>query len=219
MNYTISNETLDPNYKTAAPFHGDIMFIETIYEILASSKFFLETGTAYGDTLKFVIDNFKNLKAVSCEPDDFRHERTRNFIPEAEIVKTTSPDIFEYVEKKYPETFTEKSVFWLDAHGEYNGKIFWPLRAELNFILKNYQEFFILIDDFKNPLNSNYKFDTVDGIQCGLDYIRDILMQKNVNIYFPNYTEKTSKECSELVGWVLITNQAVNDERLTRYSL
>ena len=219
MNYTISNVTLDANYKTAAPFHGDIMFIEIIYKILASSKFFIETGTAHGDTLKFVIDNFSNLKSISCEPDDIRFDNTSRFIPAAEIVKTTSPDIFEYVERKYPESFGEKSVFWLDAHGEYNGKIFWPLRAELNFILKNYQEFFILIDDFKNPFNPNYSFDTVNGIQCGIEYIRDILIQKNLNVYFPNYTEKTSKECSCLVGWVLITNQEINDNRLTRFEL
>jgi hypothetical protein len=217
MRYSISKTTLDPNYKTAAPFHGDIIFIDTIYDILSSSKYFFETGTAHGDTLKFVCDNFKNLKAVSCEPDDQRYERTSSFIPDAEIVKTTSPQIFDYIAEKYPGSHKEKTVFWLDAHGEFNGRIFWPLRDEINHIKSNFDDYYILIDDFKNPFDPNFCFDTVNGVHCGLDYIRDLL--DGHNLYFPSYTEKTSVECSNLVGWVLITKNELHLPNTTRIVL
>ena len=66
MNYTISKETKDPNYKGGSPFHGDKIFIDIILGVLKESEYFIETGTAYGDTLKFIVDNFKNTKAISC---------------------------------------------------------------------------------------------------------------------------------------------------------
>jgi hypothetical protein len=214
MNYTISKETLDPNYKSAAPFHGDLIFIDTIYDLLSTSEYFIETGTAHGDTLKFVIDNFKNLKAISCESDDGRFERTSRFIPEAEIIKTTSPQIFNYVSEKYPDSFNKKSVFWLDAHGEYNGQIFWPLRDEINFIRSNYKNYNILIDDFKNPFNSKFCFDIVNGTHCDINYIKDLV--KGLKVYYPNYNEKTSTQCDNLVGWVLITNDEIFSKNLIR---
>lgn len=212
MSYIISKETKDPNYKCGSPFHGDRIFIDIMLETLQKSEYFIETGTAYGDTLKFIVDNFKNIKPISCEPDDYRHQVVTNFIPEAEIVKITSPEIFEYVKEKYADSFNKKTIFWLDAHGEYNGKIFWPLREEVEFIKNNYTDYYILIDDFKNPYNNSFKYDMVGEITCGLEYIQDIIT--DLNVYYPTYNEITTDSWHDLIGWVLITKDKFEDDRL-----
>jgi len=212
MDYIISKETKDPNYKCGSPFHGDKIFIDIMLDTLKKSEYFIETGTAYGDTLKFIVDNFKNTKAISCEPDNYRHGVVTSFIPEAEIVKITSPEIFEYIKEKYPDAHDKKTIFWLDAHGDYNGTIFWPLREEIEFIKNNYNDYYILIDDFKNPYNDNFKYDMVGHITCGLEYIKDLV--SGVNVYYPVYNELTTESWHDLIGWVLITKDTFDDNRL-----
>jgi hypothetical protein len=215
MKYKISKETMDPNYKCGAPFHGDKIFIDIISEKLEESKYFIETGTAYGDTLKFIVDNFKKIKAISCEPDENRYSIVTKFLQkDCDIIKTTSPDIFNYISEKYPDSFNQKTVFWLDAHGEYNGEIFWPLREEIEFIKSNYKDYYILIDDFKNPFNNNFCFDMVGNIECGMEYIKDLVLDDNV--YYPNYNEITSDAWNSLIGWVLITKDHIEHDKLIK---
>jgi hypothetical protein len=212
MSYIISKQSIDPNYKSGGPFHGDKIFIDIMLDFFLKSEYFIETGTAYGDTLKFMMDNFKNMKSISCEPDNYRHGVVTKFIPEAEIIKITSPQIFEYIKEKYPDSLAKKTIFWLDAHGDYNGEVFWPLREEIEFIKNNYSDYHILIDDFKNPYNGGFKHDVVGNIECGLEYIKDLV--KDDNVYYPIYSELTSEAWHDLIGWVLITKDTLNDNRL-----
>jgi len=212
MDYIISKETKDPNYKCGSPFHGDKIFIDIMLDTLKNSEYFVETGTAYGDTLKFIADNFKNMKAISCEPDNYRHGVVTEYIPDAEIVKITSPQIFEYVKEKYPDSLDKKTIFWLDAHGDYNGTVFWPLREEVEFIKNNYKDYYILIDDFKNPYNDNFKYDMVGNIPCGIEYISDLV--SDLNVYYPTYNELTTESWHDLIGWVLITKDTFEDSRI-----
>jgi hypothetical protein len=212
MDYIISKETKDPNYKCGSPFHGDKIFIDIMLNTLNNSEYFVETGTAYGDTLKFIVDNFKNIKAISCEPDDYRHELVTKYIPDAEIVKITSPQIFDYIKEKYPESLDKKTVFWLDAHGDYNGTVFWPLREEVEFIKNNYKDYYILIDDFKNPYNDKFNYDMVGNIPCGIEYISDLV--SDLNVYYPTYNELTTESWHDLIGWVLITKDVFDDSRI-----
>jgi hypothetical protein len=216
MKYKFSKETKDPNYRCGAPFHGDRILIDIISSRLEESKFFIETGTAYGDTLKFVVDNFSNLTPISCEPDDTRFNVVNSFIVErCDIVKITSPEIFTFISNKYPDCFNQKTLFWLDAHGEYNGKVFWPLREEIEFIKKNFKDYYILIDDFKNPYNTNFNYDLVGGIECSIDYIDDLI--KDDHVYFPNYDEITSDAWHSLIGWVIITRENINNDKLIQH--
>ena len=212
MDYIISKETKDPNYKCGSPFHGDKIFIDIILNTLNNAEYFVETGTAYGDTLKFIVDNFKNIKAISCEPDNYRHGLVTEYISDAEIVKITSPQIFDYIKEKYPESLDKKNVFWLDAHGDYNGTVFWPLREEIEFIKNNYKDYYILIDDFKNPYNDKFKYDMVDNIPCGIEYISDLV--SDLNVYYPTYNELTTESWHDLIGWVLITKDIFDDSRI-----
>jgi hypothetical protein len=85
--------------------------------------------------------------------------------------------------------------------------------------MKNFEDYYILIDDFKNPFNSKFGYDTVGGVICGIDYIKDILQNKNVNVYLPNYEELTSEACWCLVGWALITKEEINSPYVVKYNL
>lgn len=216
MNYIISKETKDPNYKCGAPFHGDRIFIDIIYDLLKNSEYFIETGTAYGDTLKFIVDNFPQIKSISCEPDEYRYKIVTEFIKNGcDILKVTSPEIFEIIKQKYSDSFEKQTLFWLDAHGEYNGKTFWPLREEITFIKNNFKNYYILIDDFKNPYNEKFSYDVVGGISCGLDYIKDLL--ENDKIYFPNYSELQNDSWHSLTGWVLITKNEFTNSKIIEH--
>jgi hypothetical protein len=67
---------------------------------------------------------------------------------------------------------------------------------------------------FKNPFNSKFCFDIINGTHCDINYIKDLV--KGLKVYYPNYNEKTSTQCDNLVGWVLITNDEIFSKNLIR---
>ena len=60
--------------------------------------------------------------------------------------------------------------------------------------------------------NGNFKYDMVGNIPCSLEYIKDLV--SDVNVYYPTYNEHTSEAWHDLIGWVLITKETFNDDRL-----
>ena len=42
MDYIISKETKDPNYKCGSPFHGDKIFISIMLDVLKKSEYFMK---------------------------------------------------------------------------------------------------------------------------------------------------------------------------------
>jgi hypothetical protein len=214
--------TNDPNFKHAAPFHGDKVLIDLMFDLTNDFQVvnFIETGCAYGDSLIFMAAN-TNLNCLSCEPDETRYMKTSQAIPlevSAGLVKEKSPDFLYNLNRDR----TEPSIFWLDAHGEFNGTIFWPIIEEIKFIQENFDNYFIFIDDFKNPYQGFFKYDMVGQEECGLSKIESLLDSDKV--YFPIYDECTSDEPfyykdNNRVGWCLITNKDLdlNTDYFKRY--
>ena len=52
----------------------------------------------------------------------------------------------------------------------------------------------------------------VGDIPCGLEYIKDLV--HDLNVYYPTYNEITTESWHDLIGWVLITNNEFNDDRI-----
>jgi len=189
-------------------FHGDDFLIQFTNEFLKDCKYFVETGSAEATTLSFVNKNHPHLLLISCEPDKIVYAHAKKQIDgmtNIDLRNELSPDFIYKLTAEKPDLVNEKVFFWLDAHG-YGFK--WPLLDEVDYILNNYSQTFIFIDDFKVPDQPQFGFDVYEEQECSLEYLHSALKKhSDLKIYFPRYTERTS-EYHPLRGWVLITKSA-----------
>jgi len=220
----IQEQTIDPNYLSGCPFHGDQYLLKTINDIIKTRNItqFIETGTGYADTLYYMAQNY-NITCISCEADTIRYNKTCEFtkdITNITIHNYDSPKLLnlENIDKNC------NTLFWLDAHGcfESNGQTITidPVREELSTIFSNYSNPEILIDDFKNPFfpKNIYAYDILGKNELSFEYIKD-LIPVGYNVYVPNYTEYTSKcmpSGSPLVGWCIISKNTYDQSYITK---
>lgn len=175
-------------------FHADQDLKRCIYECVSMSNTFIETGTYKGESLRWVKSNFSETPCYSCEPAkglfNKAIQKNSNF-KNMFIYNKTSQEMIELLNPIIDTLGT--ITFWLDAHGK---NFQWPLRLEVD-IFSKCENYFMFIDDFKIPFNSNAKYDTWEDQECSFEYIKDCINGK-YRIYYPNYSLK--------VGWCLITN-------------
>lgn len=215
--YKIADFSRDPaGWEHGNPFHGDTYIIDTIYEYMKGADLFVETGTAWGESAYFIADNFPNKKVYTCEVDDHRFSVSQEVLKDfknVDMQKISSPEFFDYVDETESDFRDKKSVFWLDAHGEWeeNGeqKYFWPLRDEVNSITLNLKNYAIFIDDFKNPYVPQASYDVCRSKICGPEEILDLL--NNGKLYVPTYTDITSDYHDVIIGVGLITDMELID--------
>jgi hypothetical protein len=111
-------------------------------------KAFIETGTAYGDTVWAVRKSFKKIYTVELDKNLFCHSAVRFFIyRNIEMRSGDSPQEL----KKILKYIDEPCLFWLDAHWSggvtARGKVDTPVIDELKAIGKDVSNHVILIDD------------------------------------------------------------------------
>lgn len=184
-------------------FHGDDFLIDVTNFVLKNCKNFIETGSAEATTLSFVAKAHSTINCYSCEADAKVYVHAKKQVEQFSNVvlkNTYSPDFIIDLVRENPQLLQEKTCFWLDAHG-YGFQ--WPLREEVNFILSNFTDSCIFIDDFKVPGEQQFGYDVYGKQECSLEYISDILAKFSTKIYFPKYTKVTS-EYHPLRGWVSI---------------
>ena len=186
-------------------FHGDQYLIEIVDFLAQYCEFFIETGTNVGSTLTYFAGKYPQISCISCEPDEKAFQLARqntSKLNNVSIFNELSQNFLFRLEREYQHLFNKECLFWLDAHG-YGFK--WPLKEELNFITTKFGRGYVLIDDFKVPgLEDVFKYDIYQEQICSFDYVKDSLStEKKYNVYYPNYTDKTSKH-HPLVGWGLI---------------
>ena len=194
-------------------FHGDQYLLNLVNFLLLESKYFIETGTRRGVTLKYVADCYKNLKLFSCEPnkeffsiaeDNLKgynnckiyNESSQSFIPEILEIHEIDENL---------------SFFFLDAHGK---GFEWPLKQEIEQITNRLSKAIILIDDFKVPNNPQFVYDSYGDQECGMSYIGNKFnINRNYKFIYPKYKIKTSNY-PHFPGYVIIlmglTNEDIN---------
>jgi hypothetical protein len=152
----IQEKTIDPNYVSGCPFHGDTYLMNIIDDIINKQNIsqFVETGTGYADTLYYMGCNY-NIPSISCEVDTVRFEKCTKFTSEQSNIKIYNMDSPSLISSNNIDKNVKK-LFWLDAHGCFtnsNNEIITidPIRQELSAIFNNFKNPEILIDDFKNP--------------------------------------------------------------------
>ncbi|MDX2426948.1 MAG: FkbM family methyltransferase [Cycloclasticus sp.] len=185
-------------------FHGDEYLLGLAEHLALASKVFIETGANVGSTLAYVAKNNPMIRCLSCEPDQSAFEQASINTVKAgnvSLLNGTSQQFIEHLTRYEPEIFSEQCMFWLDAHG-YGFE--WPLKKELEFITGRFSSAYILIDDFKVPGRSDFIYDEYQEQICSYDYVKDALNpDKNYQLYYPTYKDKTSKH-HPLCGWGLL---------------
>jgi hypothetical protein len=97
----------------------------------------------------------------------------------------------------------ERPMFFLDAHWLDN----WPLEEEMRIITEKIPSAVILIDDFKVPGDSRFKYDKYKDKECSIELIKPQMKAKNTyNLLLPNYGDEVfnGREHPELTGYPFI---------------
>jgi hypothetical protein len=184
-------------------FHGDQYLLNLVNFLLLESKYFIETGTRRGVTLKYVADSYKHLKLFSCEP--FKEyfsiaESKLKGYHNCKIYNETSQSFIPKILDTH-DLDEKLSFFYLDAHGE---GFKWPLKQEIEHITHRLTKAIILIDDFKVPNNPQFIYDIYDGQECRMSFIKDNLYSKRDYMFiYPNYKIKTSNY-PHFAGYIFI---------------
>lgn len=164
----------------------------------------IETGANVGTTLVYFAKKYPSVRCFSCEPDDSAYSHANENttgLENVSLFKGTSQQFLKYLLVKESWIFSEKALFWLDAHG-YGFE--WPLKAELDFITRQFDSGYILIDDFKVPGRDDFIYDQYLEHVCSYDYVKDSLNPDlTYQLYYPSYQEKTSQH-HPLCGWGLL---------------
>ena len=112
----------------------------------------------------------------------------------------------------------DQIFFYLDAHSEDD----YPLLDEISYIVNNYKNYILLIDDFEVPNDENYGYDSYRGKKLNIKFIRNLLT-KNEVIFFPKIP--SHKETGRLRGYTIISknetfnNTLENIEELSKFHL
>jgi hypothetical protein len=185
-------------------FHGDKYLLQLVDTLVTDCLAFIETGTNVGSTLAYVARTYPHLQCFSCEPDQGAFQealKNTTGLDNVWLYNETSQQHIERLKAEQPTLFTQKVLFWLDAHG-YGFE--WPLREEIAFITHHFTRPYILIDDFKVPDLDIFLYDEYQNQVCSFDYIQQsINPDLTYRLYYPAYTDKTSQH-HPLRGWGLL---------------
>lgn len=185
-------------------FHGDLHLMALVDILLSRSRYFIETGTNVGSTLKYVARKYPHIKCYSCEPDKRAYEfacRNTKEYRNVNLYNQASGEFIKEILTNNTEVDRGPTLFWLDAHGY---GFDWPLRQEIDLITRNWKQALILIDDFYVPGLECFGYDKYEEQICSFDWIKESINPKlQYHLYYPQYTDRTSKH-HPLRGWGLI---------------
>lgn len=152
-------------------------------DVMKAIKFdgIIETGTNLGfSTGYFAVKT--NLPVHSCEIDAMRYDLSRKLLlPYFKNVHLYNNNSVLFL-KEFKANRNDVFFFYLDAHW-YN---FLPLKEEIEIISRTWDQFVIMIDDFKVEGDPGYGYDDYGSVgTLTLAYIRDLVRQLNLSVYFP----------------------------------
>jgi glycosyltransferase involved in cell wall biosynthesis/GR25 family glycosyltransferase involved in LPS biosynthesis len=195
-------------------FHGDDYFIKFVENAVNKSDTFIETGTFRAASSNYIATKYPDKQIYSCETHTPYYELSKEYTRNLKNINFSNTDSMTMLNTLVNQYNKNTCTFFLDAHThEYS-----PLKDELEFIIKNFENYYIFIDDFMVPGKAQFNYNKLKNINYTLDNIISVIDNKNLNIYFPNYDEKTSIY-HPLVGWTLITNQQLDPETEKTFSV
>jgi len=199
------------------PFHCDEYLMEIIDNLIkkTNAKHFIETGSYRGASIRHIAENH-NINVYSCDINSINYkkslENTKEF-PHVKITLENSKDMLVRMAKEFDSKVDDPIVFWLDAHTCHESSLI----DELKIIMQEYNNYYIFMDDFKNPYNSVFKHNRIN-----FEYNLETIIKNGINpenIYFPNYNTRTSIH-HPLIGWALFTKNKLNytDDKFIKHN-
>lgn len=187
-----------------------------------SFKYVIETGTEYGFTTKYFSQFCENVLSIEKSKPIFKIAK-KNLKNEknVKLILNDSKNLKSILETENSDKKIEnidQIFFYLDAHSEDD----YPLLDEISYIVNNYKNYILLIDDFEVPNDENYGYDSYRGKKLNIKFIRNLLT-KNEVIFFPKIP--SHKETGRLRGYTIISknetfnNTLENIEELSKFHL
>jgi hypothetical protein len=153
VEYHLEPERLD---SWGGPFNGQCFRQLIFLDLVRACRFdaIVETGTFRGSTTLFLCHNSNGARVHSSEinPRFFQIARRRlRALPNLHLYNLDSRAFLSRLHLPRES----RTFFYLDAHWSED----LPLADETEYIIRNFDTFAIMIDDFEVPADSGYAFD------------------------------------------------------------
>jgi hypothetical protein len=162
----------------------------------------IETGTYLGNTTKYMA-NASSLPVYSCESNPAFFA-----IANRELAQSSSIELFFGDSRLFLKNLISQGVhrrrsfFYLDAH--WNQDL--PLMTEIEIIVRNWDEFVLMVDDFQVPHDDGYGFDDYGpGKRFTLQEFEPAFQRNGLVCFFP--TAASAQETGQRRGCVVLTKR------------
>lgn len=192
--------------KDATTLNGQDKRKQVFAEIISAVKpdGIIETGTNLGFSTGYFAAK-TGLPIFSCEIDPVRFNLSKKLLlPYFNTIKLYNDNSVNFLKEFHAEA---KSVyfFYLDAHW-YD---FLPLKQEIEIISARWEQFVIMVDDFKVEGDSGYGYDDYGSVgTLTLGYIRELVKRLNLAVYFPVFS--SSEETGFKRGYIILSRGGIS---------
>jgi hypothetical protein len=172
------------------------------------SDVFVETGTNLGHTSLLVAAQTA-LPVLTCELNKHAHAHASTLLkPFGDRVHVAFGDSRSFLLQFLNSSSFQRPFFYLDAH--WNLDI--PLLQELALILSSSRTFVLVVDDFRVPADSGFRFDAYGTITFDLPYLMPILQPHadKICILYPSYSSEL--ETGARRGFIMIIPRDIEPE-------
>jgi len=176
----------------ATPANGDIHLCEKFIELRDrfEIKTAIELGTCVGGTTRWLADNFENVIGIELLKEYLSIAKKRvgnrkNVV----FFQGSTVDVLPKVLGSLDVLPEGQIIFHVDSHWGPNN----PLLQELAIIAQYGLKPIIEIHDFKNPLHTEFGFDTYGAIVYEWNYIKDSIEKiYGIDGYIVEYNSKAT---------------------------
>ena len=192
--------------KDAIALNGQDKRKEVFFVIISTVKLdgIIETGTNLGFSTGYFAAK-TGLPVFSCEIDPVRFNLSQKLLlPYFNTIKLYNNNSVIFL-KEFPVDPKSIYFFYLDAHW-YD---FLPLKQEIEIISSRWEQFVIMVDDFKVEGDSGYRYDDYGSVgTLTLAYIRELIKRHNLAVYFPVFS--SSEETGSKRGCIILSRGKIN---------
>lgn len=196
-----------------AGFNGQQNRKKIFMDLIKTIKFdaLIETGTWFGNTAGFMHKAAK-LPVFTCELNRCYYLVAKTRLADLPAITLDMGDSRQFLKSLAGGRLSRQVLFfYLDAH--WNEDL--PLKYEIEIITSKWEEFVIMIDDFKVPGDDGYGFDNYgEGKSLTLETLAAQIRTHALRVFFPS--THSSKETGAKRGCVVLARRGALSDRISR---